>query len=205
MKTVYENMFLGVKIDHKLNWKSHIQYVRAKVARNIGVLGKAREVLNYRSLLMLYNTLILPYLSYCLEVWGNIYSSNLQPVVLIQKRAVRIVHKVSFREHTNNLFLASGIMKLPDLVVFKTAQFMFKVRNKLLPENLLRMYRDREGGYGLRWELNFKQQSVQTTLKSMCISVCGVKIWNNLNEEIKHSINIVQFKKDSNLILWLSI
>ena len=86
-------------------------------------------------------------------------------------------------------------MELPDLVVFKTAQFMFKVRNKLLPNNLLRMYGDREGGYELRWELNFKQQSVQTTLKSMCISVCGVIIWNNLNEEIKHSMNIFQFKK----------
>ena len=196
IERVYENMFLGVKIDHKLNWKSHIKHVRAKVARSVGVLGKARDVLNYKSLLTLYNTLIQPYLSYCLEVWGNTYSSNLQPLCIIQKRAIRIIHKAGFHDHTNNLFLKSCIMKLPDLSVFKTAQFMFRARNKLLPENILEMFKDRgDGGYRLRWELNFKQPSVQTTRKSMCISVCGVRIWNSLTEEIKHSKNILQFKK----------
>ena len=195
LERVYENMFLGVVIDHQLNWKSHIQYVRAKVARNVGVLGKTRDILNYTSLLTLYNALILPYLSYCLEVWGNTYSSNIHPLFILQKRAIRIVHKVGFYEHTNNLFLRSCTLKLPDLVEFKTAQMMFKARNKLLPANILNMFSDREGGYDLRWELNFKQATVQTTQKSMCISICGVKIWNSLTEEIKHSKNISQFKK----------
>ena len=57
------------------------------------------------------------------------------------------------------------------------------------------MFRDREGGYDLRWKLNLKQNFANTTRKSMCTSVCGVKIWNDLTEEIKHSINLIQFKK----------
>ena len=53
---VYENIFLGVIIDHKFSWKPHIKYVRSKVARSVGILGKTRDVLNYKSLLTLYNT-----------------------------------------------------------------------------------------------------------------------------------------------------
>ena len=77
---------------------------------------------------------------------------------------------------------------------FKTALLMFKVRNKTLPGNILEMFREREGGYNLRWELNLKQASAQTKRKAMCISVCGVKIWNSLTEEIKRSKNLFQFK-----------
>jgi hypothetical protein len=128
-------------------------------------------------------------------VWGNTYSSNLLPLSIIQKRAIRFVHKVGFYDHTNELFLRSGTMKFVDLVEFKTAQLMFKIRNKILPGNILKMFRDREGGYELRWESNFKQAWAMTTRKSMCISVCGVKIWNGLTEEIKQINNMVQFKK----------
>ena len=48
---------------------------------------------------------------------------------------------------------------------------------------------------GLLFQMGLKQSNVNTTRKSMCISVCGVKIWNGLTEEVKHSTNITQFKK----------
>ena len=180
LERVYENTFLGVVIDHKLSWIPHIRYVRSKVARSVGVLGKAREVLNSKSLLTLYNTLILPYLSYCVEVWGNNYKSNIQPLTIIQKRAIRIVNKVGYYDHTNTLFLKSQVIKFIDLINYRTALFMYKVRNKLLPGNILKLFRDREGGYNFRWDQNLKQNSATTTRKNMCISICGVKIWNGL-------------------------
>ena len=68
LERVEENIFLGVIIDHDFNWKAHIKHVRTKVARSIGILYKAKHILNYKSLYTLYNTLILPYLTYCVEV-----------------------------------------------------------------------------------------------------------------------------------------
>ena len=195
LERVYENTFLGVIIDHKFTWIPHIKYIRSKVARSVGVLGKTREILNYKSLITIYNTLILPYLSYCVEVWGNTFRSYTQPLTIIQKRALRIIHKVGYYEHTNELFIISNTLKFIDLVEYRTALIMFKARNKILPQNILEMFRDREGGYNLRWELNFKQNRANTTRKTLCTSVCGVKIWNGLTEEVKHSVNLTQFKK----------
>uniref|UniRef100_A0A672HNL4 Reverse transcriptase domain-containing protein n=1 Tax=Salarias fasciatus TaxID=181472 RepID=A0A672HNL4_SALFA len=180
LERVFENPFLGVIVDHSFSWKSHIKYVRSKLARSIGVLSKARLILNQKSLFMLYCTLILPYLTYCVEVWGNTYKSNLQTLCLMQKRAIRIVSNVGYRDHTNELFLNLQALKLTDIVEFKTAQIMYKASNNLLPGNIQKMFRDREGGYDLRGKFKFKQPTVYTTLKSMCISVCGVKLWNSL-------------------------
>ena len=41
-----------------------------KVSKSISIIYRASQKLNETALLMLYNTLILPYLSYCSEVWG---------------------------------------------------------------------------------------------------------------------------------------
>ena len=37
------------------------------------------------SLFKLYCALILPYISYCAEIWGNTYRTNLEPLILQQK------------------------------------------------------------------------------------------------------------------------
>ena len=63
--------FLGVWVDGGLRWTGQIGQVRAKVGRLLGVLGRASAALGGRSLLSLYNGLVLPHLQYCLMVWGD--------------------------------------------------------------------------------------------------------------------------------------
>lgn len=194
LERVYENIFLGVIIDHNLCWKPHIKYVRSKLSRTIGILCKTRHILNYKSLYTLYCTLVLPYLTYCAEVWGNTYKSTLHTICVMQKRAIRIVHNVGYHEHTNVLFLKSRALKFRDLVDCKTAQFLYKAKHNLLPGRIQKMFGEREGGYNLRGRGKLKQPFARTTLKSMCISICGVKLWNSLPEDIKDSKNVAHLK-----------
>ena len=70
IERVYETKFLGVIIDHKLCWKPHIQYIKGKLAKSVGILYRTRELLNRKCLHILYSSLVVPYLSYCVEVWG---------------------------------------------------------------------------------------------------------------------------------------
>ena len=37
--------FLGIILDNKLNWTSHIAYIKNKIAKGMGILLKARKVL----------------------------------------------------------------------------------------------------------------------------------------------------------------
>jgi len=72
----------------------------------------------------------------------------------------------------------------------------YKAKHNLLPGNIQKMFRDREGEYDLRGRWSFKQPIVHTTLKSMSISVCGLKQWNTLTDDIKESTNLGIFKKE---------
>ena len=54
-------------IDCKMNWFKHIQHIKVKISKGIGVLCKARKVFKEQTLLTLYQSLIYPHLSYCVS------------------------------------------------------------------------------------------------------------------------------------------
>jgi len=76
LERVFEIKFLGVVIDNKLSWKLHINYIKTKISKSLAILNKAKDLLNQASLNMLYCSFILPYMTYCVEVWGNTYKTN---------------------------------------------------------------------------------------------------------------------------------
>jgi len=136
--------FLGVIIDHKLSWKPHVNYISSKLARINGILCKVRHILNQDTMYTLYCTLFLPYLHYCTEVWGNTYKTTLQTICTTQKKAIRIVCNAGYYEHTNDLFLTLQTLKFEDIVDLKTIQIMYKAKNKVLPSNIQKWFKERD-------------------------------------------------------------
>ena len=111
----YVTKFLGVYIDYRLNWKTHIEHITNKVSKSISIIYRASQKLNENALLMLYNTLILPYISYCSEVWSRTYKTNIYPLFVKQKNFLRIIGRLSRYDHTTPMFLKFNILKLFDL------------------------------------------------------------------------------------------
>ena len=79
-------MYLGVIIDHKLNWIEHIAYVKNKISKGIGIMYKARQYLSKCTLLNLYYAYIYPYMTYCIEIWGSATQTHLNCLFLEQKK-----------------------------------------------------------------------------------------------------------------------
>lgn len=116
LERVHETKFLGIIIDNRNCWKPHITHVQTKLSKNISVLAKVKHILNNKSLHILYNSLVSPYLTHCSLIWGNTYKSSLQ-LYRLQKQAIRIIHNVSLYKHTNQLLLKT----YEDAVEFKIA------------------------------------------------------------------------------------
>ena len=83
--------FLGVFIDESLKWHEHIAYLKSKVNKCVGILLRVRHKLHVNVLRILYNTLILPYLTYCITVWGKTHKVYINDIILLQKKIVRII------------------------------------------------------------------------------------------------------------------
>jgi hypothetical protein len=86
IEEVIETKFLGVILQNGLGWKSHISYLSKKIAKTIGILAKAREILNTKSLTQLYYSFMYPYIVYCNIIWGNAPNSHLWQIFKLQKK-----------------------------------------------------------------------------------------------------------------------
>jgi len=67
---------------------------------------------------------------------------------------------------------------------------MFKVNRKIVPENILCLFENREQKYNLRGE-----NKVRTNFKLNSITVKGVDLWTGLTDDLKRSNSIHHFKK----------
>ena len=131
--------FLGVWVDGGLKWAGHIGQGRARVGRFLGVLGRASAVLGERSLLSLYNGLVLPHLQYCLLVWGDFQGcGNVTlggSLLRYQKRFAGLVAGRRGLYHADPLFARHGMLKVGDLYRQQLRVHAWQFWNGRLPEN----------------------------------------------------------------------
>ena len=112
---------------------------------------------------------------------------------MVQKRAVRVIHKAGNRDPSNRFFISAGLLKMADIIELQTLKIMFKAKNRSLPEHLQSLFKLEEGDNRLK--LDFKHTFGRLSLKQMCISVAGVKLWHSQSKELKSCTSMSQFKK----------
>ena len=91
---VKETKLLGVATDNALEWSSHLECIMGKIAKGIGVIIKARKIYSVVTLLSLFNSFIMTYLSYCVHVWGKSYDTYLRNMMSLQNKDIRIIARV---------------------------------------------------------------------------------------------------------------
>lgn len=197
VEQVQSAKFLGVHIDEHLKWDKHIQQVASKLSKNIGILAKLKYFLPYTVLLMLYNTLVLPYLSYCNLIWACTSTNTLNPLIVLQKRAVRTIARTGSRAHTSPLFKNLYLLKLKDICYFQTILFMFKFLQSRLPPKFNNYFTfvSSVHSYSTRSSsAAFTIPFCHTSIRQTCIRYQGPLAWNKLPSDIKLSHSVSKFK-----------
>jgi hypothetical protein len=191
--------FLGIQVEEKLKWDMQINSVCKNMSKGISVLYKMKPILDSKILYSLYCTLILPYMNYACEIWGNTHQTKLKDIVTLQKRAMRNVDKIGYRDHTDPLFVKYNCLKFDDIINLKTLSIIHQARNNVLPRNIQKLFIETNEGHNYKTRSlskgNFSEKYCRTKTRSMAISVKGVKLWNNLDEECHKIKDLDKFKR----------
>ena len=117
--------YLGLTFDSNLNWKPYLHELSKKVSRGIGVPSKMSYYVNRNILHQLHYSIIYPFLTYGLSIWGNSYSTTLKPLITLPKRAIRTTTFSKQDEHSEPLFKELEILKLTDVVTLQNALLIY--------------------------------------------------------------------------------
>lgn len=107
---------LGIHLDSKLNWQAHINSICTKLSRVIYLLWKLKPLVNTEYLKTAYYGLFQSHISYGLLLWGH--SSHTSDILLLQKKAVRILSGAGYLEHCKPLFIEQEILTVANLYIF---------------------------------------------------------------------------------------
>ena len=82
---------------------------------------------------ILYNAFIYPYFTYCIEIWGNIYQSYLEPLIKLQKRAVWTIVGARKYAHTAPFFRELKLLNIKEIYIYCVQLIMYKYHHSILP------------------------------------------------------------------------
>ena len=190
-------------IDSTLSWHTHIE----NISRGIGLLYIIRPFVNIKTLKTLYYSLIYPHLLYAIEVWGSAVTSDINSLLVLQKRIIRLLSNSDTRHSdysfppSNPLFFKEQLLKVQD--IFKSSpvnvQLWFRLSIRVHNHNTRSQY------ISLDKSIYTNNLFIPTARTShygpKLIKVQGPKIWNEIPPTIRNSISSNIFIKKYKQIL----
>ena len=217
--------YLGVLIDSKLTFKTHITELTIKISRTIGLMSKIRHYTSNKALRIIYNSLIYPFLLYGIPIWGNANKTLINPIFILQKRAVRIIlNKNNYiqtyyrlpgypdsiwlvdtfiKESAEPLFKILNLLNIFDIFKIETLKFVYSSINRISPTQFQTYFNFPSYLHqttGIRNKNLIIPQVRTTTYGLKSIKYTGAYLWNNLHLDNKSlsskNLFIKSIKKD---------
>lgn len=117
--------FLGVVFRFDLSWSEHINHVRAKLSRSLGMLYRLKYLLPLRVRKQLYFAFIHSHLTYCHLVWGTCNKTDAERVSSLQKRSLKMIssHPPPL---TDSLYKTLNVPPFSELYQLSLATMIFR-------------------------------------------------------------------------------
>jgi len=185
---------LGVDIDRKLSFNTHISELCKKASRQINAVIRLTNVLDSDVKEIIYQSFIRSTFSYCPVVWMFSGQTNIKKLDKLQCRALRFVYN-EFDIPCDDLLRNSKHMSISTFLKYALCIEVFKCVNDMSPDYLCTLFETKTQPYNMRDNYKVIQKNFRTiTYGFHSFTYYGAKLWNELPVVIKCSNSIDEFK-----------
>ena len=139
------------------------------------------------------------HIDYCCSSWyGGLTISLKKRLDVLQRKMVRFVFSMDFRDHVGNQELSRlSWLSIPDRVTFFRMTHLFRIRHKLAPSYILPKFKliSCAHSYNTRGSSNNFHVSRELSLFPNGFAFTAIKQWNSLPEDIKSIDEFQVFKR----------
>jgi hypothetical protein len=198
---VNETSFLGVIIDDKLSFHSHIKKTENKVSSGLYALRSVKHLLPKQHLKLIYHALISSHLTYGITLWHAAPTKHLHKLTVLQKKAIRIITGSPYNAPSTPLFKTERILPLDKLYSFELKKLMYKINHNLLPTHIPDIFSENHSSYHTphAYMTRYRRTNPMPTqtnrhhLSHKSFVQKGPQMWNELPPEIKNINTIKKF------------
>ena len=198
--------YLGVIIDEKLKWNSHVDYISKKISKSCGALAKIRNCVSTNVLKNVYHALVHSYLRYGILIWGHAAPTVINKIEVLANRAIRIMTCAPFGAlDLKPVYQQLGILEVQRICKLETGKFEFKSKKGLLPTSIGNFFVPQEihhtHGTRSRTRGDPPRFFSHTKKGEKSLQYIGKQIWDEIPSEIKSSESFNIFKKSYKKLL----
>lgn len=186
--------FLGLIIDNQLSWTQHVDSICRKLSSGLFALRKMSFYCDIDTLIMLYYAYIHSHIQFGLQVYGGTSHSNLERILIAQKKAIRIMLKLKNYESCREKFRELKILTVFSLYVFQVIKYAKFNESKFHKHNQKHSHYTRNND-------KFAIESHRTELFTKLPSQIGTKLLNSLPGDIRMENDIEAFNKKLKTLL----
>ena len=83
--------YLGIYIDNKFSFQSHIDFVKVRLGKQSGIISKPRHYVPKAQLINYYRTNVVPLVQYGFLFYGCCTYKSLEPLYILQKKILKFI------------------------------------------------------------------------------------------------------------------
>ena len=143
---------------------------------------------------------------YCNTAWASTYATNLNQIVILQKKLVRIINFSTYNAHTDTMFSDLKILRFEQINIYTTCIFVYKTVHSLMPnifQNCFHFNFDVHH-YSTRYREDLHIPRYRTNICKFAIKYHGPIVWNNIPQDLRKVPCLSLFKKKLNFLLFLN-
>lgn len=168
----------------------------SKLSRAIGTMRRHCNYLPTSINMMLYNSMFLSLVQYGILVWGTTSAENIHKLVVLQKRAIRLVCRVPYLWHTAALFTKLRTIRIESLYTYRLCRMyrMEKIKNDNALTKLASL-QQHNSFYKFRHSEPWIVNKNRTTYGDQMLQSCLPTVLNQLHKENGLSVSTLSLKK----------
>lgn len=117
---VNSTKYLGVTIDQRLSWHSHVEVISTRIRKLIWIFKTLRHVADKDLLNNIYVSLAQSIIIYCITVWGSALKTKFIQVERAQRLLLKVMYFKKRSFSTRDLYLTADLLSVRQLYVLHT-------------------------------------------------------------------------------------
>jgi hypothetical protein len=187
--------FLGLIVDERLSWKYHANYVSGRLTSALFALRRTKNLASRDNLLTLYYSLFYSHISYGLILWGSATKTVKNKIIIMQKKAIRLITGSHYNAHTTPLFSELKALKFEDIYELQLGKFIYCLYQNNIPKPLQSFFSINSDTHNYNTR-NLNNPCIplhKSNVTAMSIFSKSYKLWYNMELDLKSTVSLSVF------------
>ena len=163
----------------------HVDSIKSNISSSLFIMNKVKHFIPTSLMKILYYSMVYPYLTYGIALWGSTFQCHIHKLKVLQKKAIRCICGAKYNAHSDPIFKQLSILKFDDIYKLNVAKIMLTYVREELPTRLQSIFRFDRNTHAYNTRLHDNKYRIEskrwrTIVASQSILYQRPKIWNDI-------------------------